>query len=237
MEPIASGFSYSATNKQSFVIEAGGLTVNTPAGIRHGLTFPITGAGALTKTGPGELVFAKGLTYTSASETNSLGLPTAASGLVTGNHTGGTTVQQGTLSVSNGTIRADAAVAVATNAVLNLSAGAVALGEVSGSGTVSNGVLTAGYRCHASSGTNDCIVLADVTLPSGWTVTFDRAEGYALTNRQTLAVATRAGSTDLNLAAWKAANVGEKMGASFTRVGDTVYATVYFTGGTLITVR
>ncbi len=237
MEPIASGFSYSATNKQSFIIEAGGLTVRTASGIRHALTFPLTGSGALTKTGAGELVFAEGVTFTTASATNAAGLPTALSGLPTGGYTGGTSVQEGTLSVSNGTIRADASVAVAAGAALNLSAGTVTLGEVSGSGTVSNGVLTAGYRCHASSSTNDCLALADVTLPSGWTVTFDLADGYALTNRQPLAVATRSGATELNLAAWKAANVGDKMGASFTQVGNTVYATAYFTGGTLISIK
>jgi len=237
MEPVASGFSFSATNKQSFIIEAGGLTVRAAGGIRHALTFPLTGSGALTKTGAGELVFAEGVTYTAASATNALGLPTTLSGLPTGGYTGGTSVQEGVLSVSNGTIRADARVAVASGAALNLSAGSVTLAEVSGSGTVSNGVLTAGYRCHASSATNDCLALADVTLPAGWTVTFDLDDGYALTNRQTLAVATRAGATALNLAAWRAANVGDKMGASFTLVGNTVYANIFFTGGTLISVK
>jgi hypothetical protein len=238
MEPVASGFSYStATSKQSFVIEAGGLTVNTPAGVRHALTFPITGAGALAKTGPGELVFAEGVTYTTASATNALGVPITATGLATGNYTGGTDIQAGTLSVSNGTIRTDAGVAVAPGAALNLSAGSVTLSEVSGSGVISNGVLSAGYRCHVSETGNDILAFADVTLPTGLTVTFDPAAGYALTNRQVLAVATRSGTTDLNLAAWKAQNVGESLTASFTLVSDTVYAHVFFTGGTLILVN
>lgn len=239
MEPVASGFSYStAADKQSFIIETGGLTLNTPAGVSHALTFPITGAGALTKTGPGEAIFAKGVTYTTASETNSAGLPTTATGISTGNYVGGTVVQEGTLSVSNGTIRSDAVVAIATNATLNLSGSAVTLSEVSGLGTVSNGTLYAGYRCHVTNTNNDCLALSDLTVPStGLTVTFDATAGSALTNRQVLAVATRSGSTDLNLAQWKAKNVGEKMNAAFSLVNNTVYATVLFTGGTLLFVN
>ena len=231
MEPLASGESFSsAADKQSFVIEAGGLTLRTGSGIRHAFHFPFTGTGALTKTGAGEAVFAQGLNYTPNA--------TNATGLATGNYTGGTAVQAGTLSVSNGTIRSDAAVAIAAGARLNLSGSAVTLGEVSGSGTVSNGVLYAGYRCHVASTNNDCVALADVTIPAaGLAVTFDPASGYALTNRQTLAVATRSGSTDLNLPAWKAKNVGVKLSATFTLIGNTVYANVFFTGGTLISIR
>ena len=239
IEPIASGFSYStAAGKQSFIIEEGGLTAKVSGSVRHALHFPLTGTGALTKTGTGELVFGEGVSYTTAGATNSIGLPITATGLATGNYTGGSMVHQGTLSVSNGTIRADAAIAIAAGAKLNLSGSAVTLGEVSGSGTVSNGVLAAGYRCHVSETTNDCIAFADVTLPATvFTVTFDPAEGYALTNRQVLAVATRSGTTELNLPKWKAANVGEHKTASFTLVGNTVYANVFFTGGTLISVR
>lgn len=227
MEPIASGYSYSTkADKQSFIIEDGGLTVKVPGSIRHELTFPLTGAGALTKTGTGELVFGAGLNYTPSA--------TNLTGLATGDYTGGTTVQEGTLSVSNGTIRADAAVSIAAGARLNLSNGSVTLGEISGSGTVSNGVLSAGYRCHVAATSNDCIALANVTLPAGLTVTFDPAEGTTLTNRQALAVATRSGATELNLASWKAQNVGDKMTATFSLVNDTVYANVLFSGGTLL---
>jgi len=227
VEPLFSGLSLSTrADKQSVLVEDGGLTVRTAAGIRHAFHFPLTGTGALTKTGAGELVFGAGLNYT-PSLTN-------ATGLATGNYTGGTLVQQGTLSVSNGTIRADAAVAVAAGATLNLGNGSVALGEISGSGTVSNGVLSAGYRCHVAATSNDCIALADVTLPAGLTVTFDPAEGAALTNRQVLAVATRSGTTELNLSSWKAQNVGDLMTATFSLVNDTVYANVLFSGGTLL---
>jgi len=231
MEPTASGDSLStAADKQSFIIEAGGLTLRTASGIRHAFHFPFTGSGALTKTGPGEAVFAQGFSF----------IPngTNYTGLATGNYTGGTVVQEGTLSVSNGTIRSDAAVAIAAGAKLNLSGSAVTLGEVSGLGTVSNGVLSAGYRYHVTSTNTDCIALADVTIPTaGLAVTFDLATGYALTNRQVLSVATRSGATDLNLPAWKARNVGEHMTAAFTLVGNTVYANVFFTGGTLIGIR
>ena len=238
MEPTVSGYSISSSAaKQSFIIEAGGLTLRTGSGIRHAFYFPLTGTGALTKTGAGEAVFAQGLTYIPG-VTNSVGLPTTTTGLATGNYTGGTSIQEGTLSVSNGTIRSDAAVAIASGAKLNLSGSAVTLGEVSGSGTVTNGILYAGYRCHVASTNNDCIALSDVTIPSaGLSVTFDLATGYALTNRQVLAVATRSGATDLNLPAWKARNVGTHVSAAFTLVGNTVYANVFFTGGTLIGVR
>ena len=231
MEPTASGESFSsAADKQSFIIEAGGLTLRAGSGIRHAFHFPFTGAGALTKAGAGEAVFAQGLNYTPNA--------TNATGLATGNYTGGTMVQAGTLSVSNGTIRADAVVAIAAGAKLNLSGSAVTLGEVSGSGAVSNGVLSAGYRCHVASTNNDCIALADVTIPAaGLAVTFDLASGYALTNRQELAVATRSGATDLSLPAWKARNVGAHMTAAFTLVGNTVYANVFFTGGTILQIK
>lgn len=239
MEPTLSGFSYStAADKQSVLVAEGGLTVKVSGGVRHAFHFPITGTGALTKTGAGELVFGHGVAYTTASETNAVGLPTFATALATGNYTGGTVVQEGTLSVSNGTIRADAAVAVAAGARLNLCGSAVTLGEVSGSGTVSNGVLYAGYRCGVSETGNDCLAFADVTLPAaGFTVTFAPAEGYALTNRQVLAVATRSGATELNLPAWQARNVGTHMSATFSLEGNTVYARVAYTGGTLIRVR
>jgi hypothetical protein len=239
MEPTASGFSYStAADKQSFILEEGGLTAKVSGSVRHALHFPLTGTGALTKTGTGELIFGEGVAYTAAGATNSAGLPTATTGLPTGNYTGGTAVQEGTLSVSNGTIRSDAVVAISAGAKLNLSASAVTLGEISGSGTVSNGVLSAGYRCHVSAVSNDCIALADMSIPAaGLAVTFDPAEGCALTNRQVLAVATRSGATDLNLSTWMARNVGEKMSATFTLVGNTVYAAVSFTGGTLMQIR
>jgi hypothetical protein len=231
MEPIASGDSIStAPSKQSFIIEAGGLTIRAGSGVRHAFHFPFTGAGALTKTGVGEAVFGTGWSYAPGA--------TNLSGLATGNYTGGTAVQAGTLSVSNGTIRSDAVVAIAAGARLNLSASAVTLSEVSGSGTVSNGVLYAGYRCHAATNNNDCIALADVTIPAaGLAVTFDLAPGYALTNRQVLAVATRSGTTDLNLSAWSARNVGAKQSAAFTLVGNTVYANVFFNSGTLMGIR
>lgn len=238
MEPVASLLSYStAADKQSFIIEEGGLTAKVSGSVRHALHFPLTGTGTLTKTGTGELVFGHGVAYTTAGATNSFGLPTTSTGLATGNYTGGTAVQQGTLSVSNGTIRSDAVVAISAGAKLNLSGGAVTLGEVSGSGTVSNGVLTAGYRCHVTESGNDLLAFADVTLPAGLTVTFDLADGYALTNRQVLAVATRADGTALNLDQWKAQNVGDQMTATFALVDNTVYAAVRSFGGTLITVR
>jgi len=237
MEPTASGYSYSTkADKQSFIIEAGGLTVKISGSTKHAFHFPFTGIGALTKTGTGELVFGEGLNYTPGA-TNSVGMLTNATGLATGNYTGGTVIQQGTLSVSNGTIRTDAAVSIAAGAKLNLSNGSVTLGEISGSGTVSNGVLSAGYRCHVSSTSNDCIALANVALPAGLTVTFDPANGFALTNRQVLAVATRSGSTALNLPQWKALNVGDSMTATFTLVNDTVYANVLFNGGTTLLLK
>lgn len=231
MEPIASGDSLStAPSKQSFIIEAGGLTLRTGSGVRHALHFPLTGTGALTKVGAGEAVFGAGWSYAPGA--------TNLTGLATANYTGGTTVQEGTLSVSNGTIRSDAAVSVSAGAGLNLSASTVTLGEVSGLGAVSNGVLLANYRCHVAPAANDRLTFADVTLPSsGFAVNFDAASGYSLTNRQVLAVATRSGATVLNLEGWKARNVGPKMTAVFSLSGNTVYATVAFTGGTAFMIK
>ncbi|MDX9868210.1 MAG: autotransporter-associated beta strand repeat-containing protein, partial [Kiritimatiellia bacterium] len=214
VEPLFSGVSLSTrADKQSFLIEDGGLTVRTAAGIRHVFHFPLTGAGALTKTGAGELVFGEGLNYT-PSLTN-------LTGLATGDYTGGTAVQEGTLSVSNGTIRADAAVRVAAGAKLNLSAGEVTLGEVSGSGTVTNGTLLAGYRCRVAPAGADRLTLADVTLPAGFTVTFDAEAGSELASGQKVAVADLAGATVPNLGKWSAQHVGEKLSARFTLEGAT----------------
>jgi len=231
MDIVATGESAStATNKQSFIIEDGGMTLRVGSGIRHTLHFPINGIGALTKTGSGEAVFGAGWSF-APNATN-------LSGLATGNYTGGTTIQEGTLSVSNGTIRSDAVVAVATNAVLNLCGSNVTLGEVSGSGTLTNGTLFAAYRCHVTSTNNDCLALADLTIPtSGLTVTFDPDENATLTNRQVLAVATCSGATTLNLEKWKANNVGDKLKATFSLVNTTVYATVSDIGGMLIRIQ
>ncbi len=230
MEILANGYSYSTrADKQSFIIEDGGLTVKVGSGIRHELTFPLTGAGALTKTGAGELVFAAGLNYTPSA--------TNLTGLATGDYTGGTLVQEGALSVSNGTIRTDAAVRVAAGARLNLSNSGVALGEVSGSGLITNGTLTAGYRCRVTPAGADRLTLSDVTLPSGFMVTFDAEAGSELVSGQKVAIADLAGATVPNLDKWSARHVGEKLSARFTLEGGTVYANVFYSAGTLFQLR
>jgi hypothetical protein len=238
MEPIASGFSYSTkADKQSFIIEAGGLTVNTPSGISHALTFPITGVGDLTKTGAGELIFAEGVTFTSTSATNYLGYPSTLTGIATGSYTGSTVVAEGTLTVSNGTIRTDAVVAIESGATLNLSDSSVTLEEISGTGTIASGTLTEAYRCNVSATGNDNLAFEDITLPAGVYVMFDPANGYSLTNNQTLAIATRTGTTALNLESWKSSEIGNKMTATFTLESDTVYANISYVGGTVIIIR
>ena len=238
MEPIVSGFSYStATDKQSFIIEDGGMTINTPSGVSHVLTFPITGAGDLTKTGPGEIVFSEGVSFTSTSATNHLGYPSTLTGIATGNYTGETVVAEGTLTVSNGTIRSDAVVTVDSGATLKLSDSSVTLDSVSGSGTISSGTLTSGYICNVSESGNDKLAFEDVTLPTGLHVNFETADGYSLTNHQVLAIATQSGTTDLNLNSWKSGEIGNKMIATFTLESDTVYANISYVGGTVIIVR
>jgi hypothetical protein len=66
---------------------------------------------------------------------------------------------------------------------------------------------------------------------------FDPANGYSLTNNQTLAIATRTGTTALNLESWKSSEIGNKMTATFTLESDTVYANISYVGGTVIIIR
>jgi autotransporter-associated beta strand protein len=229
MEPVASLHSYSAAyDRQSVTVAAGGLTVRVPAGVRHAFHFPLTGPGRVAKTGPGELLLAEAWAWT--------GGATNLTADVTGDVTGGFLVEEGTLSVSNGTVRADAVIEAAPGGILNLSAAPVALAAVTGSGTVSNGILNAAYRCRVTETGNDTLALSDVTLPAPFIVEF---AGQPLTNRQTLAVAAVSGTTaqNLNLAAWKGANAGPMLTASFRRAGDTVYADIRFTGGTVILLK
>ncbi|HOM59675.1 MAG TPA: hypothetical protein PK770_07410, partial [Kiritimatiellia bacterium] len=134
-------------------------------------------------------------------------------------------------------IRTDAAMRVAAGARLNLSNSGVALGEVSGSGLITNGTLTAGYRCRVTPAGADRLTLSDVTLPSGFMVTFDAEAGSELVSGQKVAIADLAGATVPNLDKWNARHVGEKLSARFTLEGGTVYANVFYSAGTLFQLR
>ena len=229
MEPLVSAHSYStAYDRQSVIAAAGGLTVRVPADVSHAFHFPITGPGRVTKTGPGELILAEAWAWA--------GNATSITADVAGDWTGGTLIESGILSVSNGTVRADMDIEIAATAALNLSDSAVTLGTVTGSGIVSNGTLAAEYRCRVTPDGNDTLTFSDVTLSVPFVVAF---EGQPLANNQTLAIATVSGTTaqNLNLATWKGHNAGPMMNAVFRRSGDTVYADIRYTGATLMLLK
>lgn len=110
-----------------------GATFEINSALTYTVAHPLTGNGGLTKTGSGTLIF--GPTMTEA------GSATNMTGLVTGQYTGITRIEAGTLVVSNGALRADAAVALNTDAQLNAGGAALPLAKLSGSGTVVNGTV------------------------------------------------------------------------------------------------
>ena len=114
---------------------AGGGIFEVNDGITYTVARPLTGVGGLTKTGAGTLVL--GATLVDA------GSVTNATNLTAGDYDGMTRVAAGTLAVSTGTLRSTAQVAVNADATLDLGASPVALGKLSGTGTVTNGTLAA----------------------------------------------------------------------------------------------
>lgn len=136
LQPTADGLLIFRNDaKHAVDIRAGGATVEVASGLTYTVARPLTGVGGLTKAGAGTLVFGATL--------EDVGGATNATGLTAGDYAGATTVADGTLAVSNGTIRADAQVAVASGATLSLSGGSVTLGKLSGLGAATQGTVAA----------------------------------------------------------------------------------------------
>ncbi len=121
--------------KHTVDLRAGGATFEVAEDLTYTVARPLTGVGGLTKTGAGTLVL--GATLEDA------GGATNATDLIAGDYAGATVIEEGTLAVSNGTIRAAAEVAISAGATLDLSASDVSLANLSGEGAAVNGTLAA----------------------------------------------------------------------------------------------
>ncbi len=216
---------------QQLQLAAGGLTVNAKSGVRHTFACPLTGTGGFIKTGEGEVVFDVGRELVSTTQTN------INTSFVVGGYTGLTEIRQGVLSISNATLLTSAAVAISNAAALNLSAGTVQLGTLSGQGTISNGTLSATYRCSVQ-GTNavDYLTLANVTVQA-MTVDFDREASDPIADQTKLAIAAYDSSTVPNVNLWKSKNAGANKIASFSTENNVIYATIRYCGTTIIILR
>lgn len=223
---------------QGFTTEGAGLELEVGTGVTHAFTCPFRGAGKVVKTGAGRLVFAPGLELTAnVGETN-------VSGLVTGNHTGGTVVQEGVFQIGAGVLRDGAAVDVEAGAVLDLGgnpSAAVTVGALSGAGTVTNGVLAGALNVSVVSdlfSTNDLLRLGDgVTVhDAGFKVKFDVADGLDV-NRLEIPVCRRIGTAVLNCALWRSEGLPDGLMAVFTLRDDVVMATVQSTSRMIVIIR
>jgi hypothetical protein len=212
-------------DKRTIRLDGDGVEVVVGSGLSHLLEIPVNGAGALVKSGVGELVLGVGRTLTTSDAV------TNDSGVLTANWTGGTRVAEGTLTVAAGAAREDLAVNVDEGAVLAIS-GSQTLGAVSGGGTVAGVVLEGGSAPSLS-----CTIsipwgeespayptFENVALGSV-TVDFNAPAGETYKTGDRIAVAKIGeGATTGNLRSWKTANAGSLVSADFSLEGDVVYA-------------
>lgn len=206
---------------------AGGVTVDMSSVARHVFNLPIRGTGGLIKTGAGELVFADG-------RTNNVIGPE-----ITAQYTGLTEVRAGTLTVETNGVSNVTRVKVLNGATLNLSNAAITLGTIEGSGTITNGTLTATLKCTFTDGATQADAqptLANVTT-SGFKVDFGRSTGNPVNvANPKLAIAKITGSTIPDVSTWRGQNMGPSISATFSIENNTVYATFDF-GGTRLIIR
>ena len=217
--------------QQQLQLAAGGLTVYAKSGVRHTFACPLTGQGGFIKTGDGEVVFDIGRELISSTQTN------INTSFVVGGYTGLTEIRQGVLSISNATLLTSANVAISNAAALNLSAGTVQLGTLSGQGTISNGTLSATYRCTVQ-GTNavDYLTFANVAVQA-MTVDFNREANNPIADQTKIAIAAYDVSTVPHVNLWKSKNAGVNKIASFSTENNVIYATIRYCGTTLMILR
>jgi len=124
-------------------VTGNGLVISNDAAKTFATHKAFTGDGKIVKAGAGTLVFGENVTVKGAT------FPSQSTVLTTNllertctmDVAGGLEIREGTVVVSNATIRADAVVTVAEGAVLDLSGSTVEVDTIGGRGTVRNGTL------------------------------------------------------------------------------------------------
>lgn len=228
LEILASGAT-KLVDPQKRQVEMGesGGTVCVGDGLSYAFRFPIKGAGALTKTGAGELVVGVGSNYNGS-----------ASGLVTGQWTGLTTVAEGTLTFEETESVAGRAFAVAEGATLDLGGYTGALAAVSGAGKVRNATVT-GLKIQAARPDETPVMTElDMTLSGRVMVDFGVPKTEEIARpAEPVPVAKLAPGMTFNAANWKAKNCGKGNAATFSCKDGIVYATFCDSFGLLMIVR
>ncbi len=216
-----------------------GLTLQIPSANEHCVAFPFRGEGRLTKSGAGVAVFTKALDWAAGfSEIQPYHLSTNKDRVYTNEtevavleNAGGLLIQEGAAVIRGGAAVETYPVEIAVGASLSLNGDAVALGAVTGGGTVSDGTLSATLLS----------VGKDGVVPTFANVAFGEmlvdCGGDAGPLGTTYKVAHVDGMNALS-GSWKAANVEEGRKLSFTldAHGD-VLAKVESTGGMVIIIR
>lgn len=214
--------------KRQVEICAGGGTVRVDGSSRFVFTFPITGPGALTKTGSGELVIAAGREITLVegpvgtwSESG-----TGDSGLVTGQWGGLTTVAAGVMTFEETSSIAGRSFAVADGATLDLGGYSGGLVAVSGCGTVRNATVQH-VRISAPRPDETPVAIGlDVALPGMVVVDFGVPHSEVIARPSGPVPVARLGSGAVfNAAGWRARNCGYGNSATFDCTDGVVYAT------------
>lgn len=139
-------------------VRAGGLEFKANGTVR--VETPFTGVGTFTKTGTGTVWFDTAKTIADSPGQEKVGPTNELERIVTMD-AAGLAVQEGVVIVSNGTIRADAAVEVGADGILDLSNSEVTLGSLGGTGTVRNGTIP---NLRLAMGGGDAFASSDLTF-------------------------------------------------------------------------
>ena len=194
--------------------EKGG-TVCVDGSLRYAFRMPIKGSGALTKMGTGELVVGVGSNYNGS-----------ASGLVTAQWTGLTTVAGGTMTFEETLAVSGRAFFVADGATIDLGGYSGRLASVSGGGTIRNATVN-GLKIYAARPDETPVVpeLA-VALSGNVLVDFGVPRDESISRPSGPVPVARLGDgASFNAAAWKARNCGNGNSATFSCEDGVVYAT------------
>jgi hypothetical protein len=145
----ASTFKFSGTllffhpEQHAVIAEAGGMNLDVPSGKTATFRHPISGPGAVTKIGPGTAFFdlAQGANGWQGYANNQL--RTQCVDTVTLAYAGPTTIEAGTVIVTNGAVRENAVFKLKAAGTLNLRFCEQQFASVTGEGVVTNGGLVA----------------------------------------------------------------------------------------------
>lgn len=139
--PKASAVNLAIQEAETFTlnVKSGGLVVSNDSGKVFSTAKAFTGAGRIVKAGAGTLAFGRNVTIKGDGATGTETIELERT--YTMDAEGGLEIREGTVQLSEGSIRPDVEVEVAEGGVLDLGGNEIKIGGLSGAGTVVNGVL------------------------------------------------------------------------------------------------